>query len=74
MTKTVTEGRGWRGRQGRKGVWGMHGDLWVRLARWLLPGQLICPALALGSPSCTPLVLIGRLTQCGLVGRDKLKA
>ena len=49
-----------------------HGDLWVRLARWLFClASSLCPALALGSPSCTPLVLDRqRLAQCGLVARQ----
>lgn len=62
----------WRGSAGQEG--GL-GDAWGSLGppgqMAVLPGQLICPALALGSPSCTPLVPDRqRPAQCGLVGRQ----
>lgn len=53
-------GRAERG-AGAENTWGSLGP----------PGQLTLLALALGSPSCTPLVLDRqRLAQCGLVARQ----
>lgn len=49
------------GRQGRKGVWGMHGDLWVRLARWLFClASSSAQRLPLVPLPAHPLFLIGR--------------